>query len=418
MLLEFKCSNHMSIKDKVTFSMLAGYDHTNEELLKSIGNERVLRSAIIYGPNGSGKTNFLDALAFVKKMVSNSINNQPGDDVLQEPHLLSSADMPSKYEIQFIKKDIRYAYGFSIVKNEVDEEYLYIFPKGRLTKVFERKGLIIYPGDKYKNKFGLSKEALKNNRLFLSCVANYTNDKLIEEGFKFFSKDLGLYNPEHNNWMKYSIKQLEKNGKIKKIFMEFMDALGTGIKDVKAKVEYLSMDNMDIPEGLKEFLQSAIDKSDSESSTKLANPELKVIYDEFPIDIKYESTGIKKLFEVLCPMIDILLSGKILICDELEKSLHESLLYKIVDIFHKNYIEEFAQLIFTTHDTSLLDSDLFRRDQIWFTQLKKGRVTDLYSLAEIKNVRKTENLAKGYIQGKYGAIPLLNNNIEKFFKDK
>ena len=75
-------------------------------------------------------------------------------------------------------------------------------------------------------------------------------------------------------------------------------------------------------------------------------------------------------------------------------------------------------MIFTTHDTSLLDSDLFRRDQIWFTQLKKGRVTDLYSLAEIKNVRKTENLAKGYIQGKYGAIPLLNNNIEKFFKDK
>ena len=102
----------------------------------------------------------------------------------------------------------------------------------------------------------------------------------------------------------------------------------------------------------------------------------------------------------------------ILICDELEASLHESVIFQIVQLFQHYQKDKFAQLIFSTHDTSLLDKDLFRRDQVWFTQLNKERATDLYSLVEIKNVRKSENLEKGYVSGKYGAIPMLN---KKFF---
>ena len=110
-----------------------------------------------------------------------------------------------------------------------------------------------------------------------------------------------------------------------------------------------------------------------------------------------------------------------LICDEIETSLHESIVYKIFDFFKQNVIsnENYAQIISTTHDTSLLRLDLFRRDQIWFTELKKyERSTDLYSLAEIKNVRKDENIGKGYILGKYGAIPMLNDKIVLLTKEK
>lgn len=411
MLLEFKCSNHKSIKEKIRFSMIAGSDNTAEEYLKTIGNFRVLRSAIIYGPNGSGKSNFIHALSFMRDMVSNSITHQPGQGVFQAPHKLSDFNTPSEYDIQFIKNDIRYAYGFSIVKNQVDDEYLYFFPNGRQTKIFERNKLTITPGDKYKKSFELSKTVLKNNRLFLSCAANYSNVEEIEKAFEFFAKDIVVYNPHVNNWIEYSINLMQNNEIIKKIFVEILQSLGTGIKDIRVKLEKINMDDLSkeiqIPEQIKTFF----------GNQKANKIEAKVIYDEFEVDlISEESTGIKKLFEIICPMIDILYNGKILICDEMETSLHESVVYNVVKIFQNFHQDQFAQLIFTTHDTSLLDSKLFRRDQIWFTQLTKQRSTDLYSLVEIKNVRKSENLGKGYILGKYGAIPMLNDKVKEFLE--
>ena len=411
MLLEFKCANHKSIKEKIKFSMIAGSDHTAEEYLKNIGGIRVLRSAIIYGPNGSGKSNFINSLSFMRDMVCNSINHQPGQGVFQARHKLASVDTPSEYDIQFIKNDIRYAYGFSIVKNQIDSEYLYYFPNGRQTKIFERKNLDIIPGDKYKKNFELSKTALKNNRLFLSCAANFSNINEVEEAFKFFMEDIVVYNPNMNNWTEYSIDLMQSNVGIKKIFIEILKSLGTGIKDVNVKLEKVNISELQneiqLPEQIKMLFGN-------QEANKI---EAKVIYDEFDVDLMTEeSTGIKKLFEIICPMIDILYNGKILICDEIETSLHESVVYSIVKIFQNFHKEQFAQLIFTTHDTSLLDSKLFRRDQIWFTQLKENRSTDLYSLVEIKNVRKSENLEKGYILGKYGAMPMLNDKVKEFLE--
>lgn len=122
-----------------------------------------------------------------------------------------------------------------------------------------------------------------------------------------------------------------------------------------------------------------------------------------------ESTGVRKLVGMLCPLIDIMINGKVLICDELESSLHESLVFELVKLFVNEQTEKFAQLIFTTHETGLLNLDLFRRDQIGFAEMKgTDRSTDLFSLAEIRNVRKEDNYGRGYITGKYGAIPMLN----------
>ena len=409
MLLEFKCSNHKSIKDKVSFSMIAGSDNTSEELLKEFGNFRILRSAIIYGANGSGKSNFINALAFMCELVNSSINYQPGQEVFQACHKLSTMETPSEYNIQFVRNDIRYAYGFSVKKNVISDEYLYYFPKGRQVKIFERKEMELKPGDRYKNAFDVSISILKNNRLFLSCAANYSNVKEVEEAFLFFNKDIVVYNPEINNWTEYSIELMQKNDMIKKAFVDILQALGTGIKDVKVKLEKVKLadlpQELQIPDALKTLIGS-------QEGNRI---EAKVVYDQFEVDLmSEESAGVKRLFQMICPIIDILNQGKILICDEMENSLHESVILQIVQLFQYYKKDKFAQLIFSTHDTNLLDSDLFRRDQVWFTQLNQDRATDLYSLVEIKNVRKTENLKKGYVSGKYGAIPMLNR---KFFQE-
>lgn len=405
MLLEFNCSNHKSIKENVTFSMIAGSDNTSEELLKEYDNFRVLRSAIIYGANGSGKSNFISALAFMRDMVSNSIGNQPGQKVFQAPHKLSSQDTPSKYSIQFVKNGIRYAYGFSVKQNVIEEEYLYYFPKKRPVKIFERSGMSVKPGDRYKGTFDVSTEILKENRLFLSCAANYSNAKEVEEAFRFFNTDMVVYNPEINNWTEYSIELMQNNPLIKSAFVDILQALGTGAKDVKVKLEKVKL--ADLPKGLQipEAIKSLIG---TQVGNKIA---AKVVYDKFEVDLMEESAGVKRLFQIICPIIDILNNGKILICDELESSLHEAVIFQIVQWFEHSKKDKFAQLIFSTHDTSLLDTDLFRRDQVWFTQLNEERATDLYSLVEIKNVRKSENLERGYVSGKYGAIPMLNKNF-------
>lgn len=406
MVLQFSCSNHKSIRKKVTFSAIAGSDNTFEETLKPFSNVRVMRSAVIYGANGSGKSNFISALEFMRDLVSESIKHQPGQGIFQAPHKLNSDSVPSEYDIQFVKNDIRYAYGFSIVKNAVQNEYLYYFPKGRQVKIFERETMEIKPGDKYKNAFDVSLGVLKENRLFLSCAANYTNIKEIEEAFLFFKDDIVVYNPHANNWTEYSIQLMQRNKEIKNIFVEILQALGTGVKDIKVRLEKTRLTAKDLPQEMPEALKMLM------TSQEANMIEAKLVYDEFETDLMVEeSTGIKRLFEVVCPIIDIINNGKILVCDEIETSLHESIVYQIVKLFNGARKDQFAQLIFSTHDTSLLDSSLFRRDQIWFTQLDKQRATDLYSLVEIKNVRKTENLEKGYISGKYGAIPILNRNF-------
>ena len=228
----------------------------------------------------------------------------------------------------------------------------------------------------------------------------------MERAFLFFKTDIVIYNPEINNWLEYSINLMQNNMEMKKLFIDILQSLGTGIKDVRAKLERVKISDIQkewhIPEAVRNLINV-------QEGNKI---EAKVIYDKFEIDLlTEESSGIKRLFQMICPIIDILNNGKILICDELEASLHEDIIYRIVKMFKSYKKDKFAQLVFSTHDTNLLNTDLFRRDQIWFTQLTDKRATDLYSLAEIRNVRKKENLEKGYLSGKYGAIPMLNKNF-------
>lgn len=414
MLLEFSCSNHKSIKDPILFSTVASKDTTNEDSLYIYGATRVLRTAVIYGANGSGKSNFVDAILFVKNLVINSINHQPGQGILQQPHKLSGIDSESKYAIQFVTNGIRYAFGFTLEHLLVVEEYLYYFPNGRQVKIYERTESGFTEGNKFKNRFDACHDVLKPNRLFLSCAANFSNVDEIAKAFGFFRDDLVIYRGlGTDNWMEYSMNQISTNPAVKKVVLSFLRSLGTGIKDIRVKIDDVNMKAHDLPPFLSDEFKAML------ISNPLKKIDAKVVYPNFETDLMTEeSVGVRKLFEMLCPFIDIIIKGKVLICDELEASLHESILHELVNLFRQIKSERFAQLIFTTHDTSILDLELFRRDQVWFTEISQdSRATELYSLAEMKNVRKGENVRKGYVMGKYGAIPMLNVKLAQIISE-
>lgn len=414
MLLEFRCKNHKSIKDEVLFSLLASKDTFNSEYLYGYKDLKILKSSVVYGANGSGKSNFIDAIFFMKSLVTNSINLQPGMGIPYTPHKLNGVGSESFYSVQFIKNGVRFAYGFSIEQMLVKEEYLYYFPNGRQAKIFDRTGMTYEEGSKFKGRFNSCKDVLKPNRLMISCAANFTNITEIEDAFRFFSEDLVIYtNANQENWMQYSLYQFNSNPEIKNLALSFIRDIGVDIQDIKINIEESAFPQSELPEFLSDEYKNKL------RMTPLQKITASVVYPGFETDLfTEESTGIQKLFAFLCPFLDIISKGKILICDELETSLHESLLYTLLKTFLSLNGKEQSQIIFTTHDTSLLSLDLFRRDQIWFTELNSlNRSTELYSLAEIKSVRKDENYGKGYISGRYGAIPMLNENLAELLKN-
>lgn len=254
MLLKFTCANYKSILEKVEFSFVAGSDDTLAEQLIPYDASRISRASVIYGANGSGKSNFIHSLLFMQNLVTNSITYQPGQKIFQSPHKMAADGTPSEFSIQFVRSGIRYAYGFSIANHSIAEEYLYYFPAGRKVKIFDRKNLHITPGSRYKKEFEVSLGVLKENRLFLSCAANYTNLKEIEEAFLFFSEDIVGYNRHMNNWMEYSINLMQKNKKIKTMFLKLLREFRTGIEDIDVKLKKEKMNINAVPTVSKNYL--------------------------------------------------------------------------------------------------------------------------------------------------------------------
>ena len=411
MLLQFKCENHRSIKDEVVFSMVATSDTTHANSLINFNDNKYLRCAEIYGANGSGKTSLLDGIAKMTAIILNSNNHQPGDLIIRAPHKLSNKEEPTKFSIIFEKSGIKYSYGFSYTENGIHKEFLFYWPGQKKAKIFERVNNDFSFGDSFSRQGENCRGRLKINQLLLSVGAKETDIKEISDVFLFFKNDLIVYPGEPNNWFDFSIEKLQNDKEMKQKFINFMHLIDSDLVDVYPKFERRILTEKELPPGLPQFLIAQI------LNTPSSVIDLKLDYGKFIIDINEESKGTQKLFRFLCPIIDILSSGKIFICDEIETHLHPSIVQKIVNEFLLNTSQK-SQIVFTTHDTDLLDLDMIRRDQIWFTELKpESRSTDLYSLAELKNVRKDENIRKGYISGKYGAIPIVGSIDKRFFKE-
>lgn len=387
MLLEFSCSNFKSIKEKVTFSAIATDNIKNEKYLKKFDDFRVLHTSVIYGPNGAGKSNLFKGIGFMRDLVIKSRENRPGE-VLKQPTHKMAQDKKSEFNMQYIINDIRYVYGFVLKDNLVDEEYLYYFEDKNAMKVFEREEGEVCFGEKFEeNKVLLEiiKNEIGDNKLLLSCLGDKSDICEINNAFLFFKEYLVIQNSDVKTERKNCIKVMMESEKMRELIISVFRELDSDIKDIKIES---SGENLD-------------DKG----------RRIKFVYDEFETDLyEEESTGINKLFDLVLPIIESFINGKVMIVDEIELNLHRNISYKIINLFNTHLPNNSAQLIFTSHDISLLSLNLFRNDQIWFAQLGKDRATELYSLVEIKNIRADENIAKGYIMGRYGAVPSFKND--------
>lgn len=413
MLVEFSVKNFMSIKDEITFSMVAGNGDENIENLikdKKTG-ERYLKSTAIYGANASGKTNFMRALTAAILMVRRSNSRNINESLIEmKPFKFDSKTVnePCEFKFVFIKNSIKYIYGFSADVNRIYTEYLYQYLSAKPSLIFERKNV-----DEYKftqsEQSKLSELATKNTekKLFLSTATAWNYQKT-KDAYIWFSEDIDTYN-DYENVSDYAFDKFanDKEGNLKRFTINLLKQADILIKDYNFEIKdvninsIVAFNNIKIPhENIvqKEVQISTFHEIENENGNK----------ENYELDLQEESLGTQSLFFLSPVFKDAFENGKIVIVDEIDKSLHPLLVEFIVKLFNdRETNKNNAQLIFNTHDTNLLSLDNFRRDQIWFVEKepKKG-TTDLYPLDDF-SVRKTENIQKGYLNGRYGAIPFL-----------
>lgn len=423
MWIKFAVENFKSIGKKNELNFIASTDTNLENgLLNSqLINYKVLPSLCIYGANEAGKSNLLYAFNAALYIIKKSLRFQEGDKIPYRPFKLNEKirKKSTSYEFVFIYSGERYFYGFSHNEWEIINEYLYYYPNGRQTIIFERE----------KNNFKftrdndelviLSKRTIKN-RLFISTAAEWNYEKIkipfrhIKDNFIFNSN----IEPENPNWSRFTFKQIENDNSFRKKIVSILKEINSDIEDITVHFEKKVFDEKDFPSNMPNEIKQLLLNKPGEI------PQINTThfgFDKFgkkipiPFSLNEESKGINKFLEYIGPWLDILKNGKCLFVDEIETSFHPFIVKYLIKMFLDPSINlKGAQLVFSTHDSNLLDLKFFRRDQIWFVEKDQDKCTDLYSLSDLKGVRKDENIKKGYLRGKYGAIPFLTNDLYEF----
>ncbi len=420
MLVNFRVENFKSFKDLTEFSM----ESTKLKNLKDtntfdINNISLLKSAVVYGANASGKSSLLDAMTGIKGIVKNSISIEKMKKYPAQPFLLNSQteDKESFFEIEFIVEEIIYRYGFEIATNStILKEWLFqkkLQPKARESRLFEREEQEIKLGSSFREGKGLDNKT-RDNALFLSVVAQF-NGTISTNILEWFNQFNIISNIKSKEFEHYSFDKLEDE-EFKDKIVTLIKSADIGIYDIdKKKISFNELKNNnpkieELPNSLKKELQenglSTIETKHIQYNQDNSFKGLK----SFKLD--FESDGTQKLLALSAPIIETLLKGEILVIDELDNSMHTELVNAIIKLFNsKETNPNNAQLIFTTHDTNLLNQELFRRDQIWFTQKDIYGASELYSLVEYGKGKTRDDLVleKSYLDGKFGAVPNISS---------
>jgi len=422
MLIEFNVANYASFKDRATLSMVASKDRDLEENnVFKVGKRRLLKSVVIYGANASGKSNLLDAMAFMRHMVSKSSKDTTAaENINVRSFKLSTecVDKPSFFEIVFIQNKTIYRYGFTLDRKKIHSEWLFNVPTTKEARLFVREGKKFKLNtDRFKEGRGLQKKT-RENALFLSVCAQW-NGK-ISMGILSWFQNLGLLHGLHDfGYLDETKKSLEEPEK-KKWIMQMINIADFLIEDIETSKKKLTIE--DLPELIKDdFKRKILDQNEMLVELKTVHSQYgkndeevgKILFD-LEDD---ESGGTQKFVTMAGPLLNTIQQGKVIVIDELDSRLHPKLTWTIVELFNSYANKKNAQLIFASHDTSLLNNKLFRRDQIWFTEKEKHGSTELYSLIELKGVRKESSFSKDYILGKYGAIPFIGDSKWLFCED-
>jgi hypothetical protein len=421
MLIKFRVENHRSLRDEQELSMVAS-DADDGRLIKLDWlPEGLLPAIAIYGANASGKTNALGALAFMRAAVNGSHRLwEPDSGTPQEPFALSErANAPSLYEVEIVVDRVRYQYGFVVSATRVEEEWLHAWPLGRKQVWFDREGDVFEFGKNFHGENETIRGLTRPNSLFLSAGAQNNHAALLpvfrwfhpvhfemkrnRAGFAFHGNIgtlLGeLFAPQHQQHL-FDEASAQKD---RDFIVRLLQAADTGILDIRVEegsptpeVERLAARRGRVS---RRFEVSFRHKTGDEARAWL------------PLD--EESAGTITLVDLATRLVRILANGGLLCVDELESSLHPMIALELLRLFHdRTQNPHGAQLIFTTHDTNLLGNVLgappLRRDQVWFAEKDTEGATHIYPLTDF-SPRKEENLERGYLQGRYGAIPFLGS---------
>lgn len=430
MLKRFTLENFSSYQYDNSLDLTAGRTELHPNHIVDFKKVKILKSAIIYGANASGKSNLIKAIEYAKNIITNSLSDV---DTYKKYFRLNSdsSKKPTIFEFEFELNDKFFSYGFSSILNtkEIDEEWLFEIGKSSPERIFERKKNIITLGkrlitSKIKNRFEIYIDDMKNqsNQLFLSEIANKDLDiediKILNDIYNWFDKKLIILYP-HSIYG--NISSISTNNNLSKIFKKYLNEFDTGVVDILSIEESFEKSFKDFPESLKKEIEKDLDKDEVKKISLITSNGHLTIYkdkDELKIqklglihnleiddifELKDESDGTKRLFDLI-PLISKFKEDYTILIDEFDRSLHPKLARKFFELFYS--IEESkSQLIVTTHESNLLDLNLVRRDEIWFAEKNNSGASKLFSLNQFK-IRYDTKVEKAYLLGRYGAIPI------------
>ncbi len=415
MLVQFTVENFLSIRDKVYLSLEPSKDSEHPENLITKGDYKAVNSVAIYGANASGKSSLFKAITVALIMIRNSNNVQITDKLPMTPFKFDfeSRNKPTSFEFTFIAKDGRkYIYGFSATTEKVVEEYLYCYNTSKPTLLFD-----LNENEKpkfnraYKVKLEAAYQMNTANKLFLATATTW-NVECTKSPFEWLAESIDTFTDVMElGGVAFEKYRTDENRK----YIEFTKNL---LKQADINISSIEVDAKEVVGGPALPFQIVVQGKiippnegkhyDVEITTGHTVVDENGEKTEFSLTLQEESIGTQLLFFYGPLLKDAFEKGKTIVLDEIDKSMHPSLVKFIMNLFRDPDVNKNgAQLIVTTHETGILSLEMFRRDQIYFTEKdSKSGVTDLYSLDEF-SVRKTENIEKGYLMGRYGAIPLL-----------
>jgi hypothetical protein len=392
MVLEIRLSNFFSLRDEVILDLQAANLQTKkakdlEANTFVCKDERMLKTVAIYGANASGKSSVIKAIRACVQMIFDSHNYNENTVFAFKPFKFGDADAPSSFFVRFMIDGIEYEYSFSMTNKEIITEALYYYPNGRRSMVFsrdERKGT--QKKDIYEFKSVIRRPAdvaanTSKKTLFISRASQMDRD-IAKRVFNYFSEHFVL------NYIGYnasSVTTLLNENK-----EQFLKTLRIADSDI------VDLDSQALASQLKI------------TTYHRNNPAI-------PFDFyTEESDGTQILFNMMLTILDIIKGNKLLLIDEIETSLHTKLVEYIIAMFHHS---ESAQLIYTTHNTYLLDTNKLRKDQIYFVNKRTDGSSDLYSLFDYKDFRENMDLEKAYLQGRFDAIPYIDSSFDSLSND-
>lgn len=410
MILEIRLSNFFSINEEIVLDLrAANIKSKNAKALKNnlakFDKTNVLKTVAMYGANASGKSNIIKAIRFCSIMVLNSHNHN--ENVLfnfKKFKFGSSNKKLSNYFIRFVNNEIEYEYSFSLMQSRIITESLYYYPKGRITKIFNRDERL---GKTKKEKYSFGSiikrpmdvaDNTSNKTLYISR-ASQMDREIAKNVFSYFNNTFILGYLGHNAPQIESLFNTYKQQLLEALRIADSDIIDIKIRKVKQQGKNFNANLEDLTLSVEDVIQDTLQIN----TYHKANPSV-----GFDL-ITEESDGTKKLFVIMLNILDIVKNNKILLIDEIGESLHTDIIEYIFNLFRAG---KSAQLICTTHNTRFLNLTRFRKDQIYFVNKKEDASTDLYSLYDYSDFRDTMDLEKAYLQGRFDAVPFVNDSIE------